>query len=152
MQRLDLSSDAASILSFADDTRLEQARTHDLALLEQAIDRIETGGGTDIAEALTMATEEFFAGTYDPTSLPALLLLTDGRVPNVDETLAASEAAKARGVRIITIGLGTEIDETLLREIASDAATDYWYAPTAEELSEIYRKISQQLDCEKDDA
>jgi hypothetical protein len=53
----------------------------------------------------------------------------------------AATAIKAKGVRIIAIGLGKDVDEKQLKEIAS-STNDYYYSPTADELNGIYDKIA----------
>ncbi len=60
--------------------------------------------------------------------------------------LAAAAAAKARGTRVYTIGLGatTDIDAELLKAAAS-APDMFYYAPDGEDLAQIYREIAGRL-------
>jgi Ca-activated chloride channel family protein len=92
-------------------------------------------------------------------------LLTDG-VNNAGEVdpRSAAEIAKAFGIRIYTIGVGTrgeapypvqtpfgtryqmvpvEIDETLLKEIAGITGGEYFRATNNRALEEIYEKIDK---------
>ena len=94
-----------------------------------------------------------------------IILLTDG-INNAGEVdpRSAAEIAKAFGIRIYTIGVGTrgeapypvqtpfgtryqmvpvEIDETLLKEIAGITGGQYFRATNNRALAEIYEKIDQ---------
>jgi hypothetical protein len=52
----------------------------------------------------------------------------------------AADAAKAKGTRIIAIGLGS-VDEAQLRSLAS-SPSDYYYAATSADLKAIYEQIA----------
>jgi len=78
-----------------------------------------------------------------------MILLSDG-VANrpYNETYAKeyarSQAEIAAGVIIYTIGLGdpSYFDEELLKEIQTNG---YYYAPSAEDLTDIYLAIAEDL-------
>ena len=102
-------------------------------------------------------------GTRGPkVATPVLVLLTDGlpnRVPFGPGSshpecanqecivLAAATAAKTRGARVFTIGLGErdEILRALLRE-ASTTPADYFFAPDGEDLAAIYGRIARRIE------
>jgi Ca-activated chloride channel family protein len=94
-----------------------------------------------------------------------IILLTDG-VNNAGEVdpRSAADIAKAFGIRIYTIGVGTrgeapypvqtpfgiryqmvpvEIDETLMKEIASTTGGEYFRATNNRALADIYEKIDK---------
>ena len=87
---------------------------------------------------------------------PVLILLTDGlpnRVPlhpvsgRQEETvLEAAEAAKSKGTRVFTIGLGNpeDVAHELLEAAASDP-DDFYYAPDGDDLESIYRQIAGRI-------
>jgi len=87
-----------------------------------------------------------------------MILLTDGRSnAGSVEPLEAAEAARALGIRIYTIGVGSkdgggllgllsgrgrgELDEGTLRAIAQKTGAQYFRAADAEALSEVYKTI-----------
>ncbi|MDB5253144.1 MAG: hypothetical protein JWP27_2313 [Flaviaesturariibacter sp.] len=96
-----------------------------------------------------------------------IVLLTDGKEEAPDTRLidpaTALEIAKAKGVKVYTIGMGSDnavpvsearrgqvfdrntafIDETLLRRIASHTGGDYFRARDRESLQNIYAKIDR---------
>jgi Ca-activated chloride channel homolog len=105
--------------------------------------------------------------TPTPTSVPAgtytsaaIVLLTDGENNENPDPLAAAKTAAQRGVRIYTVGIGsaagtllhvngftvhTQLDETLLKQIAQISGGEYYTATSAHDLQEIYASLDPQL-------
>lgn len=108
--------------------------------------------GTSIGDAIGLAIKRM---QEDHIENKTLILLTDG----VDRTsvlppLKAAELAANNGLKIYTIGLGSdrpsgffgqrqEIDETTLKAIADLTGGQYYRARKAEELARIYEEIDQ---------
>jgi Ca-activated chloride channel family protein len=97
------------------------------------------------------------AGTYDPA---IIVLLTDGENTSGPDPFSAAQAAKDRGVRINTIGLGTsagttlevegfkvhtQLDEAVLQDIAARTDGTYHAAAEQADLSAIYQEIGSRL-------
>ncbi len=82
------------------------------------------GGGTDLASALEEAIKGF--GEPDPTDRHAIVL-TDGLTPDADFR-GLSARLTAAGVSVSTIGIGDDIDEDLLRNIAQWCGGKYYRA------------------------
>jgi Ca-activated chloride channel homolog len=100
-------------------------------------------------------------GSYNSA---AIILLTDGQTTSGPDPVTASLMAAERGVRVYTIGIGTEsgelltgdgwamhvrLDDVPLKEIASVTKAQYFYAGTANDLSKIYKTLSSRLTLEK---
>lgn len=106
------------------------------------VEALDAGGGTDIEDGLV-------AGYQEMAKFPAgiakrLLLLTDGRsnVSAVTPEQIAKEAAVGRveGARISTIGLGRDVNEALLRQVAEAGKGHYYFAENAQTLTTILRE------------
>jgi Mg-chelatase subunit ChlD len=150
VEEMDLEVDQVGLVTFNDDASLDQELTQDLTAIKDAINAIEAAGGTDIAAGIAQATEELNSSRRNPEALPVIILLTDGLAKGEeDATRAAAEVAKEQGVRLITIGLGEEIDAEMLETIASET-TDYWPSPASEDLAAIYKAIAEEINCEVD--
>ena len=110
------------------------------------LDTIDASGSTNFGDAIRIANDEFIA-YGDRAHVWVMILLTDGRntVPGAD-AMARSEAqeALALGITIYTIGLGTDLNEPLLREIADTTGGTYYHASTAAEIRWIYLEISRR--------
>lgn len=95
----------------------------------------------------------------------AIVLLSDGQATTGPDPMETARIAADRGVRIYTVGLGTEAGQTLgfegwsmrvrldpetLKGIAKITGGSYYQASSAANLSEIYRELSVKLVLEKD--
>ena len=138
------SGDEAAVISFADDYRVDQRWTGDKAALNDSIDFV-ADGNTELYGAATAAVEE----ASPRSGRSAVILLTDGE-PNSDSGTqsAAINTAQRQNVPVYTIGLGDDVRETELREVATETGGEYYFAPSASDLTEIYQQISQQINNE----
>ncbi len=145
MDRLDLSAggDQAGLVSFGDSARLDHQLTQSSGPVRTAIDALASGGSTNITEGLTVAQQELESIRHFGANRPVIVLMTDGQHNVGPGPSAVAAAAKAKGTRIITIGLGS-IDEAELRGLAS-SPSDYHYATTSDELDRIYAQIAGTL-------
>ena len=131
------------------------------ALLEQ-IKSIRSGmliDGTVIGEGLATSVERL---RTSKSKSKVIVLLTDGNEQpphtRLIDPLTALEIAKAKGVKVYTIGMGTigvgvsmtpgeedhgYLDETLLRRIAKETGGAYFRAIDKESLRRVYRQIDQ---------
>jgi len=159
-------ADRIGLVAFAGEALTQIPVTLDYAVLEQAIGALRVGtleDGTAIGSGLATAVNRL---RRVPARSKVVLLLTDG-VNNrgaIDPRTAA-DAAAAFGVKVYTVGVGTqgeariptgrglsgfryemlpvEIDEDLLREIASKTGGRYFRATDSESLSRIFQQIDQ---------
>ena len=140
--------------------------TLDYGTLLELLDKVDIGmieDGTAIGMAITNAVNRLRDSVVKSK---IIVLLTDG-VNNAGkiDPLTASKAAKALGIKIYTIGAGkpggamypvedpifgkryvridTEIDETLLKNIADETGGLYFRAKDKEGLAEIYKTIGR---------
>jgi Ca-activated chloride channel family protein len=92
----------------------------------------------------------------------AIVLLSDGRRTTGPDPLAAAKLAAERGVRVHTVGFGTQeggpvnfedmiiymrFDEEALKAIAGEG--EYFYAGSADDLRKIYRNLTAKLSLER---
>lgn len=135
-----LDSDQVGIASFATGATLNHPLSDDAISLKTAIDALVASGSTDIASGITVAQTELAGPGHNPDAARVMVLLTDG-LNTAGDPVAAAQAAKDAGTRIIAIGLGNDVSELQLRQIVS-GSTDYYYAPTSGELSGVYALIA----------
>lgn len=102
------------------------------------ISLINAGGGTSIGDGLQAGYAQFSA-SGDPSHPWVMILLSDGVSVDIGNVL---ETLKTAGITVYSIGLGTSINEPLLQQIASETGGKYYFAPTSQELAEIYNEIS----------
>jgi Mg-chelatase subunit ChlD len=135
-------------VAFSEQAELLAGLTGDKPELEAAIDRIAIAPWTRLDRALHLAAEELASSRRQPGSRPVVVLLTDGRQSQTGDQVVLDEAARVRtaGTVIFTIGVGRDVDASLLEEVAGDPAR-YYAADDAEVLPEIYRRISESIPC-----
>jgi Ca-activated chloride channel family protein len=163
-------TDAIGLLVFAGYADLQCPLTLDYNILDSLVSQLSivtqnSEDGTAIGDAIGLAVlrlKEIQAKSK------ILILLTDGEnTAGALPPLQAAELAKQQGIRIFTIGAGTEgeapfpamgpfgreilvsrpvtIDEKTLREIARITDGKYFRATDTEKLEEIYGIIDQMI-------
>lgn len=158
--------DKIGLISFATRPKepIDLNLTSDFSLAKQSIAsiNIETGSTqyTNIYDSLHVAWQELVSSRVADQSSKIIVLLTDGVANNPKdpvghteaddikyaEDLALKESAsiKKDDIIIYTIGLGNSINESFLKNIASETA-NYFFAPTAVNLATIYKNISSDI-------
>ena len=148
--------DQVSIVGFNSTSWTEIPLTNDRDAVAEALESIrgKTVRGTRLDLAIQHGQVPLDGPERILENLPIVLVLTDGTPSSVPHDAAAGErqedtvlretdAVKARGTRVITIGLGLpgDINARLLVAMATEPG-DYYYVPAAEELPRIYRQIA----------
>ncbi|MFN8483351.1 MAG: VWA domain-containing protein [Anaerolineae bacterium] len=142
LDRLDMTTDQAGLASFDSSSGLlDAALTSSLGPVRAALDSLVAGGTVrDMTLGINIAQSELAGPRHKPANQPIMVLLSDGR-PTTTDARTAAAAAKAAGTRIITIGLGANVDSSLMRDVAS-SPSDYYFAPDAASLDAIYQQIA----------
>jgi Ca-activated chloride channel family protein len=94
----------------------------------------------------------------------AIILLTDGQTTTGPDPVEAARLAAERGVRVFTVGVGTDngqiltgegwsmrvrLDEQALKAIADLTRGEYFYAGNATDLKKVYQSLHSKLVMEK---
>lgn len=161
IDQLNASRDMVGLVSFGWEGTLDHSLSNDFESVKSEIDSLEAYGATNMGEGIERSNEEFSLNSRNDTIL-AMILLSDGmanvdrdgnyydegedRTPAINYVIEEANEAGNMSVVIYTIGLGNEthFDEELLRSIVRNGG-HYYHAPSAEELTEIYLMIAQDL-------
>jgi uncharacterized protein YegL len=139
VNRMDLSMDQIGVASFSSFATLNHQLSQSAVTVIQAISGLNAEGGTDIASGLEVAGDEILkSGHHLAANAPVIVLLSDGQ--SYGDVIAVANRVKGEGIRIISVGLGSSAQESLLRAIAS-SKSDYYYAPDSTDLADIYQGI-----------
>src|SRR3972149_7670785 len=141
---MNLAKAQLGVVSFADQATLDQPLSSNPAAAKAAIDSLSAGNLTAIGEAIKTAQKELGGPNHKTSNIPIMVLLSDGQNTAGEEPQTPASAAKSAGTRIITIGLGSGVDEAALASIATSDA-DYHFAPSSAALADIYNAISQSF-------
>ena len=156
-------TDRIGVVIFSGESFTQCPITSDHAVLVAAIENIHNGlleDGTAIGSGLGTSVDRLRTST---SKSKVVILLTDGENNGgLIDPKTAKEIAKAFGVKVYTIGVGTDgyapqpvntpmgimmqqgkvsIDEKLLKEIASETGGKYFRAKDNEGLANIYGEI-----------
>jgi len=157
--------DQIGLVIFAGESFTQYPLSTDHSSLLQQIQGIRSGmleDGTVIGEGLAKSVERL---TSSKNRSKIIILLTDGNEQPPDtriiDPITALEIAKAKGVKVYTIGMGAMggtsmeekgvrksngsafLDEELLRRIATQTGGLYFRATDEENLHAIYRQIDK---------
>lgn len=157
-------NDRIGLVAFAGESFTQSPLTTDRRTLQMLLGQLNSGvidDGTAIGSGLATAINRLRESTAESR---VIILLTDG-VNNQGQIapLTAAEIARAFGIRVYTIGVGTrgtapypgrdpfgriffvdmpvEIDEQVLTGIASMTGGEYFRATDNNSLEEIYKRI-----------
>jgi PKD repeat protein len=150
------------------DAHIDANFTQNKAALKSTINSYAAKGGTNIAGGINAA-KKMLDESGDPDHLQVIVVMSDGIatmapiapgsldaympsdwVNDWSETgrIAAREAAdvvKGQGITVYAIGFGSRADADTLVDVAS-SEDNYYYAPTNDQLAEIYSEISVEIE------
>lgn len=144
--------DQAAVVGFNATATLLTELTADKAAARDGLSRLKgtQATGTSIYRGLLAARDELVGPRHKATHNRSIVLVTDGQHNDpefgLDEVRRLAAEIRAADITIVVVGLGDDIDEALLREIA--AGPDYYFAaPDSEDLLDIYRQIVNLIPC-----
>jgi len=117
---------------------------------------LKANGSTCIQCAIDAADKALTAGKRTNTK-NVIVLLTDGIANFVEggnqqvsqataeqaALTAATNSHKNNGTIIFAIGLGSDVNDTFLKQLATSTGGQYYFPPSSQNLNDIYSQISQ---------
>jgi Ca-activated chloride channel family protein len=166
------------VVSFGGAAALVQPPTTNRTDILAAIDRLQLEHATAVGSGLLASLKAIFPeqeldlekksdlapvapGSY---ASAAIILLTDGQTTIGPDPVDAARLAAERGVRVFTVGVGTDngqiltgegwsmrvsLDQEALKAIADLTRAEYFYAGTAMDLKKVYQSLRSKLVLEK---
>jgi LPXTG-motif cell wall-anchored protein len=138
--------DRAAIVVFSDEVRVEESLAQDRIALREAVARIqEEDRGTALYDAVTESARLVGASGE---ARRAVLFLSDGREAGGASTSSRTqslEAAAASGALFYVVGLGNDVDDAYLQELAARTQGRYVRAPAAADVPNIFASLEDLL-------
>ena len=143
------------VVSFSRQVRVLTAPTDDRQAVEDALSGVTLSGGTALGDAINRAVASL-KDANAPAQGRAIVVISDGKsTEGKTAPVAAARAAKAAGVRIFTVSLGTASgsvqqgakqvavppDPTTLQRIASLSGARFYRAADEASLRSAYHQI-----------
>ena len=169
------------LVTFASEAQVITPPSADHQLVRDSLQRLEANGGTAIGDAVALATDldprkngdqQLASDEESRGDGPALvvLLLSDGAPsPETLDPMEAAQKAKAAGIPVYTVALGTDEgtvevtdelgltqtvavppDRETLAEIARVTGAAAFSAPTQQALDAVYDRLSSSIGYEKE--
>lgn len=133
---LDLNTHSLGVVNFGEQATILTDLTSDRKKLAECINSISAYGGTNMTEAIIKSTKVL----ENSKNKKVIVIVTDGGPNNKAHTLAEAEKTMAKGIRIITIGTGNNVDHVYLKKISS-SPEDYYHISDIAQLGKIFEKI-----------
>lgn len=141
------------LISFAPTASVDVPFTQNFSSVKTAIDNLKLSYGTCTVCAVNKLNQELASDTS--SNKKAAVLLTDGRANWLDDPkektvvpTATAELATLTSINqgpaipYFTIGLGPDVLQGFLQNIANTTGGVYFFAPTGSQLQDIYSSIS----------
>ena len=147
------------LVSFARDVRVLLAPTDNRPTIDASLNRLKLRGGTALGPAIDRAVASLRAA-HVPVKGRAIVVISDGKsTEGTRKPLDAARAAKAAGVRVFTVSLGTangtvkEGDNTVkvppdpatLKRVAAASGGRFYRAADAKAVQSAYRDIGSAV-------
>jgi Ca-activated chloride channel homolog len=111
------------------------------ARIQNDIARIQAGGGTEIFSALDAAYQSL---TVTRARRKHVILLTDGQAPH-NGIRDLTQAMAAEGITVSAVGLGSGIDETLLRMVADLGGGRLYKVMDPQQLPRVFTRETEMV-------
>lgn len=143
--------DEVFIIGFNDSAYLDQDFTSNIKLLEQALDKTETRGGTAMRDAIHLALDHM--KKFAKRDKKVLLVITDGADNNSDESLEQLvREARQSGVLIYSIGLLSEEEASErrsaqrgLKALAEASGGLDYYPKSLADVEKITPQVAEEI-------
>lgn len=146
------------LVSFASTASIDMPLSSNFDTAKNKIASLQPSGETCIQCAINKANQTFAAG-YHNGAKNAMVLLTDGIANYVEggyskvsqstaeqaALTAAQNGYQQNGAILFVIGVGSNVNESFLKKLASSAGGQYYYSPTSDNLNQIYGQIQQVI-------
>ncbi len=137
---LDLSHNKVSLISFETHSEILSHLSNDENELTHAIDSLHAHGNTNMTNALKDAEIVL----EDGSDSQVILLVTDGQDHATSTTPYIADTLKNREIRLITVGIGYDVDSNYLKGLASNYS-DYYFVDDIFKLRDIFQAIVNTL-------
>jgi Mg-chelatase subunit ChlD len=142
---MQLNPDQISLISFTNTATTHNQLTFNGTAVKSSIDGLSANGTTYIGAGIIAAQNELFSVRGNSSATKTIIVLSDGidTTGPAGGTQSAADAAKAAGIRIVSIAWGSA-NTTVMQALASSGA-DYYAAPTAAQLDLVYDSIAGSI-------
>lgn len=142
VDQLDPTRDKAGVVSWDTSINFQYGLTSDFNMLKHRIDDVDAIGSTDLNIGLR-GSILMLDNTGQEGSVKVIIFLTDGDGAYTPSTYPSSYTVQAanKGYKIYSIGLGPDIVEGNLEDMATKTGGQYFSSPSSDNLQTIFDEI-----------
>ncbi|MEA3294817.1 MAG: VWA domain-containing protein, partial [Euryarchaeota archaeon] len=137
-----ISGDRAGVVDFDHYARVTRPLTDNLNAVNSSINSLDSSGGTNIGTGVGTANNHLIS-SGDSGHAWMMILLTDGQ--GYYNNYYTQQAVN-NNITIYTIGLGSGVNSGLLTGIATATGGQYYSVSTADQLPQVFRAISSEIE------
>jgi Mg-chelatase subunit ChlD len=151
------SRNTIGLVSYSSNATVDSHLTNNFPTVQNHIASLTASGYTCISCALQAANAEF-AKDQNPDNKNAIILLTDGTADATTETsglasesnaeqdaLAQTNQSKSLNIAIYPVGIGGNIDNQFLQNLAATTSGQYFWSPSTQQLGPILNILSDLI-------
>ncbi len=136
--------DTVTIVTYANRAEIALAATEvgdNRFAIRQVVDRLVAGGGTNFYDGLELGYEQVMA-RHSGELQNRLMILSDGQptagITGSDAIINMSRNYNLEGVGLTTIGVGTDFNEALMRELAEQGDGNFYFVESQAAIEEVF--------------
>ncbi len=135
--------DRIGVIAFDSEARMavRMQRASNSNRIDSDISRLQASGGTNIYPALDQAYQELLA---TDAKIKHVIVMTDGQAPRQGIDALVRQMRKA-GITVSSVGVGTDVDRSLLEAVADRGGGRAWFTDRPETLPRIFVKETKMV-------
>lgn len=143
INELDAATDRIALVSYNSAATLDEPITNNFSEVINTVNSFVAGGSTNIGDALLLSRNELVANSRSVDEI--ILIFTDGMWNSGPDPVPIADSIKNNdGIRIISVGIGTNVNTTFLETIAS-SPDDFYLVENLDDLEETFISIARDL-------
>jgi Mg-chelatase subunit ChlD len=133
-----LPGDQGSVVDFDNSAIIKIHLTKNKDDIKASIDTIDSDGGTNIDIAVNTGIDELLSSNATNDNSKIIVLLTDGEGDYYSST---TKRAQDNNIKVYTVSIGADVDESLLGNIANDTGGKYYQIASSEDLLDAFKRV-----------
>ena len=136
---IDLSYHSIGLVTFDSSAVLRMRPSHNPEELWASVESVVAMGGTNLKDALQIAHD----ATLDSKNQKVFLVVTDGEPSDTRLVLYYADSLKNAGFRIVSIGAGSGVNKTFLKEFSSQ--NDFYGIDNMSQLKQTFKQVIDKI-------
>ncbi|TWU67351.1 von Willebrand factor type A domain protein [Crateriforma conspicua] len=139
-------SEQAAIASYASTGSRDSWLDPDFDVAMNAVDHLNTGGGTGIGRGMREGIKHFQHANARPFASKTMVVMTDGNHNTGEDPLdVAREFASTYNMTIHTVTFGSDANQSDMHDVAAACNGKHYHAESGEQLIEVFQEIANNL-------